>query len=122
MSLKIVRVDNASTPEMEIVWMTATANINLKGYAIVDRTFDEGEKVSNEFRHIFIFPAIEVKKDEWVKVCTGKGDYKKVTNDSGVVFHRFFWQSDECVWNNNGKDKVSIIKYTQVDSMKVPAV
>ncbi|MFH6957323.1 hypothetical protein ACHRV1_07950 [Flavobacterium aquidurense] len=94
----------------------------MKGYAIVDRTFDSNEKVSNEFRHIFIFPNLEVEKSEWVRLCTGNGTYEKVKSKSGVFIHKLFWNSNECVWNNNGGDTATLINYTSIKSVTVPAV
>jgi len=121
MSLKLESVDNANTPEEEFVWLKATSKISLKGYAIVDRTFAD-EKISNEFRHIFFFPDIEVEKDDWIRLCTGEGTYRKVKSKSTNYIHYLYWQSAECVWNDNGGDTASLIKYTLVESVKVPPV
>lgn len=121
MSIILQSVINDASPDKEFVWLKATAKTNLKGYAIVDRTFDSNENVSNEFRHIFFFPNIQVEKDDVVILCTGKGVYRKiVTKDYN--FHRFFWGSKECVWNDNGNDSASLIQYTNIKSIKVGAV
>lgn len=51
MSLKLIRVDNSKIPQKERVVLRAAQEVDLKGYAVVDRTFDPKGKVSNEFRH-----------------------------------------------------------------------
>ena len=122
MGLTITSVTNATTPNEEFVWLKTTEKINLNGYAVVDRTFDPNDNISNEFRHIFIFPSIEIEKNDWVKLCTGTGKYKKVNNTAGGYNHYFYWQANSCVWNNNGGDKASLIKYNLVNSVSVSAL
>ncbi|MDQ1164623.1 hypothetical protein [Flavobacterium sp. SORGH_AS_0622] len=123
MSILLHSVANGIKPQEEFVWLMVGAKTSLKGYAVVDRTFDSAEKVSNEFRHIFIFPDIEVEKDDWVALCTGKGEYfTKKTQNGLAKIHFLYWQSDQCVWNDKGGDTASLIKYSFVNSVKVPAV
>lgn len=126
MSLKINSIANASNPDKEFVRLVTTTNVNLKGYALVDRTFDEDGKVSNEFRHIFIFPDLDVTKDDLVVLYTGnpvasKPAIGKHASLKGNIY-RLYWQSDSCVWNDNGGDTATLIKYTVQDSKVVPAV
>lgn len=122
MSVILYSVENAEKPQLEFVWLKVNAKTNMKEYAIVDRTFDLNEKVSNEFRHIFIFPNLEVEKGEWVKLCTGNGRYEKVKSTGGEYIHKLFWNSSGCVWNNSGGDTATLIKYSTISSVKVPAV
>jgi len=122
MSLKINSVINAQNPDSEIVWLQASAKINLKGYALVDRTFDEKGKISNEFRHIFIFPDLEINSGEWVRLYTGNGKYSTSKTTKNEIIHNLYWQSSSCVWNDAGGDTASLIKYTSVNSVIVPAV
>lgn len=124
MSLKIHSVVNASTPDAEIVWLQASEKLNLKGYAVVDRTFDIDGNLSNEFRHIFVFPKLELKKDDWVMLTTGSGKYHSYQNPNKKTetVHCFYWQSDKCVWNNTVGDTASLIKFTLVNSVAVPSI
>ena len=122
MSIILNSVDNAEKPSLEFVWLEVIAKTNTKNYAIVDRTFDSKDKISNEFRHIFIFPDLEVEKGEWIILCTGNGTYEKVKSKSNVYVHKLFWNSSECVWNNSGGDTATLIKYSAIKSVKVPAV
>jgi hypothetical protein len=122
MSLKIHSVVNASNPDEEFVRLSTSEKTNLKGYALVDRTFDADGKVSNEFRHIYVFPDMEVNPKEWVRLYTGKGKNSDGKNDNGHVVHFLYWGAKECVWNDEGGDTATLIKYTVADSKEVPAV
>jgi len=86
-----------------------------------DRTFDAAGKVSNEFRHIFVFPNIQIAKWDWVRLYSGTGTYIKAKNDQGTFTHNFYWGASGCVWNNLAGDVASLIKYTHVNSLNVPA-
>jgi len=122
-TLEITKVLNGSTVEEEKVWLKATAPISTKGFALVDRTFDENEKVSNEFRHIYVFPEYQLAKDQAIVVYTTKGTngFKKY-NNSNDKYLALYWGSEECVWNDNGKDTATLINFIPVNSVAVPAV
>jgi hypothetical protein len=123
MALKITRVDNGDSPNKEKVWIKATTAMNTKGYAIVDRTFDEDGKVSNEFRHIFILPEINLAKDQSLVIYTGKGtNEKKTYNNSNDEYYALYWGADHCVWNDKGGDTATLISFVVVNSLKVPAI
>lgn len=122
MEISIRLVQNGSTPDEEIVKLRTTTKVNLWGYAIVDRTFDDWGELSNEFRHIFVFPAINVEKDESVWLYSGEGDYKVVSRKGGGYIHKFYWNADSCIWNDNGGDRASLIQYTVVNYKNVPPV
>jgi hypothetical protein len=123
MSLKLHSVVNGSTPNAEHVWALATGSTNLSGYAIIDRTFDNSTELSNEFRHIFIFPKLQIADGDWVRLYTGKGTYgKQKANGSTAYVHNFYWGSGTCVWNNTGGDIATLLEIKLVNSVIVPAV
>lgn len=124
MALMIHSVVNSKSPGEEFVWLNTNEAVNLKGYALVDRTFAPDGKISNEFRHIFVFPSLAIGKDDWVRLYTGTGKYSKVgvNNKPGSYIHNLYWESDKCVWNNNGGDVATLIKYSVIDSEDVKAV
>lgn len=111
MPFKIVKIENDSNPGNEYVLLEATGDTNnLDGYAIVDKTFTSPGKESNKFRHIFRFPPKAIAKGELISLRTGKGQPQVVKNDKGTTIHRYYWNSDECVWNDSG-DEAILIKY-----------
>ena len=121
-TFEIKSVINGSKPVEELVILAATGDINTKGFALVDRTFDENGNISNEFRHIFVFPSLDVKAGERVVVCTAKGKNGPQTLDGGEKIHALYWGSDECVWNDNGGESASLINFVPVNTVVVPPV
>ena len=119
MSFKVHTVVNGNTPQNEFVWLHATEALNVKGYALVDRTFDSKDQVSNEFRHIFVFPNLVLKKNDWICLHSGTGKYNTEINSHNTITHHLYWQSDKCIWNNNDKDTASLIQYNFINSCKV---
>jgi hypothetical protein len=118
-------VVNASTPQQEYIWLVSDEAVDLWGYAVVDRTFDSNGKVSNEFRHIFVFPPMKVAKGEWVRLYTSASSYKLssgTVNGRTVNIHNFYWGSQTCVWNDKGGDKASLIRWNLVNDVTVPPV
>jgi hypothetical protein len=122
MGLKIITVNNSNKADSEYVSLRTDEDINTAGYALVDRTFDANGKVSNEFRHIFVFPNLKIKEGDFVWVHTGKGTYKSNPNQGKTTTHHLYWGSDDCVWNDKGGDIASLITYKLVNSVTVPAV
>ncbi|HWY36998.1 MAG TPA: hypothetical protein VNY73_00470 [Bacteroidia bacterium] len=122
-TLEITQVVNGSTPNEEQVWLKAKEAINIKGFALIDRTFDEKDKVSNEFRHIFVFPEFELTKDQIVVVRTGTGTngFRKFS-DVDEKYLALYWGAKECVWNDKGGDTATLISFVPVNFVKVPAV
>lgn len=123
MSLKIEAVENASTPNGERIRIRASVKMNVKGYAIVDRTFDVVGNVSNEFRHFYALPDVTLEKNQELILFTGKGKNGLTEYDkSEKVFYACYWGSGDCVWNDQGGDTATLIKYDVVDSEPVGAL
>lgn len=122
-TFEITKVVNGSKVNEEQVWLKATAPINTKGFALVDRTFDEENKLSNEFRHIYVFPAFDLAEDQTVVVFTKNGDngFKKFSNVD-EEFLALYWGAEECVWNDNGGDTATLINFVVVNSETVSPV
>ena len=123
MSLKLHSVVNGKTPNAEYVWAQAAGATNIGGYAVIDRTFEHNSQLSNEFRHIFIFPKLLIADGDWVRLYTGKGVYskQKIDNKENHI-HNFYWGAGTCVWNDNGGDIATLIEIKLVNSVTVPAV
>jgi hypothetical protein len=123
MSLRLVNVLNGSTPDEECMRFRVGADMNLQGYALVDRTFDAADHMSNEFRHIFVFPSLDLKVGDEVFVFTGMGTQKTFSiNDNLNKRYKLYWGADACVWNDKGGDVASLIQYTLKAKAVIPAV
>lgn len=123
MELEIKRVENASTPSKEYVVLQVTEDTNLYYWAVVDSTFNPDGSMSNEHRHVYFFPAKQVKKGDWVVLYSGTGTngVVKKFNDNDSNYYAYYWQSGSCIWNNTG-DNASLIRYGNGNTVKVPAV
>jgi hypothetical protein len=123
MALEIKRVQNASTPSKEYVVLKANEDTDLHYWAVVDSTFNADGSMSNEYRHIYFFPAKQLKKGEWVVLYSGtgtNGTVKRFSNE-GANYYAYYWQSGSCIWNNAG-DYASLIRYDNGNTVKVPAI
>ncbi|MCT4327715.1 hypothetical protein [Chryseobacterium indologenes] len=123
MSLEITLIENGSTPNTEKIWLQAKGNINTKGYAIVDRTFDANGNISNEFRHIYILPSIDLKKDEDLIIYIGSGkNEKRKFSDTKKDYYACYWGSEHCILNDKGGDTITLIQYDVITSKKALAI
>ena len=123
MPFKIISVKNGESPEKEYVYLKATTPVNTKNYALVDFTFDGEGNMTNEFRHIYVFPEIELATGEHVVLCSGNGiDEIKQFKNTEIDYVALHWGVKSCVWNDNGGDKATLIKFDIVNSKDVSAV
>jgi hypothetical protein len=119
--LELLGVINDSDPNGEKVRIKVVSGGNVRGYAIVDNTFDADAEPSNEFRHIFVFPSLEVATDDFIHVVTGVGEYKGLANAGKTITHKLYWNSDECVWNDKEGDEATLFKFSILNRVIVPA-
>lgn len=116
MSLRITKLIKNGDASKEVLSIQAIESVNLKGFEIVDRTFNQDETISNIFRHRYVFPNHNVKKGEWIRLYSGKGTNKTVTNRFGVVVHLFYWNSEAPIWNDKESEKVELLYVTLIDT------
>jgi hypothetical protein len=121
-TFEIQEVINSSKPENEFVILAAKGDFNTKGFALVDRTFDEEGRLSNEFRHTYVFPEVQLKAGERIVVCTGEGEDGPKNLPNGTKFHALYWGAKDCVWNDKGGDTATLISFAVVNSKVVPPV
>lgn len=123
MALKLINAQNGSKPNQEWVVLKVTAPFKTKGYAVVDRTFDEEGRLSNEFRHIYILPDLNIQEEMNIYIHTGKGtDGIATYPKTGNKYYNLYWGSDTCIWNDKGGDTATLISFVVVNSIKVPTI
>lgn len=117
MSLKIRSVRNT---EHERVHIDVLGNINLRGYALVDNTYDQALDQSNQHVHIYFFPSINVVLGDIIYVYSGVGKNRveKHPNGKNSIYH-LYDGGKEFVWNNTG-DVARILKFEIIDTLNVP--
>lgn len=114
MALTIVKIHKGQDVNSELVLLKASTDLNLKGYAIFDRTFDGNGNETDIFRHIYFFPDLDVEEGDLISLRTGIGNYELTENNKGTPVHRLYWGSEESVWNDEG-DTATLIRYQVVD-------
>lgn len=123
MSLIITKIVNGSTPNEEEIWLTANTKMNTKGYAVVDRTFDDKGNISNEFRHIYVLPSIDLEENQKIIIFIGTGtNCKRKFTNTGKYYYSCYWGSKQCILNDNGGDTITLIQYSVIDSEQAPAI
>jgi hypothetical protein len=122
-SLKIERAENGSTPDLEKIVLKVLEDTNLKFYAIIDKTFDDG-KESDTFRHFYRFPNQIAKKGEFVILHSNEGingpTGPNKEKNTAKTYH-YYWGSKSCIWNDKG-DTAKLIRFEDVQSIEVPPV
>jgi len=80
-------------------------------YVVMDSTYEGDGKVSNHFRHVYVFPDQKVKKGELVILYTrnGKGHFSPPSNGRNVGAYFYYWDVKHNVWNNDS-DSVTLMK------------
>lgn len=114
MSLTITNLQKDGDAKKEYILLKATENVNIGGYAIIDKTFNKDGNVSNVHKHFYRFPSKTVRKGEYVSLRTGKGTNTVDTLEDGSTVHRFFWGSDAAFWNDNDVEQAELLKVETV--------
>jgi len=100
MDLEIQEIKNDGGSEKERVLILALNDCNTENYILFDTTYTDDGEVSNELRHSFFFPDLEIQEGEIVVVYTKKGTYKRHVSSIGTVYHRLFWGLEDAIWND----------------------
>jgi hypothetical protein len=108
MDLMITRVVNHGDASEEYVLLEVSAPCQLNRYALYDATYTNDHKISNKQRHFFRFPPKDVDAGDWVSLRTGKGKNGSFVNENGKTVHRFYWNLNHPVWNDDGDAAVLI--------------
>lgn len=117
MSLRIVSVNNA---RQESVVLEVVAPVNIGDYAVADNTYHNHE-LSNQHRHVYFFPSVNVGTGDIIYLHSGIGKDRvdRHTNGRNSVYH-FFDQGREFVWNNTG-DRAILLRLSVVHTVDVGA-
>lgn len=113
-NLQITTIQNGTKPEEEYIELYAVTDVQLSGYAILDRTFDKDGNLSNKHRHFYHFPDKAMKAGDYARIYTGKGTPTTSLANAGttkVNLHWLYWNMGECIWNNNSKDRATLIRF-----------
>lgn len=102
MKLKMSQIVDRGTHNSEKVLIDVLEDANLKFYIIRDTTFDENDKLSNKWVHVYKFLNQVVKEGDKVVLYTKTGRNKKNELGNGKTEYVYFWGLGNSVWNNDG--------------------
>ncbi len=107
MKLKITNVKSWGDAKEEAVWLAVLEDCTLSDYMIADTTFDD-DGASNLNRHTYWFPSRAAKKGDRIVLYTGRGTNGQGKTTTEKPLHRFFWNLDVAVWNDQGDGAVLV--------------
>lgn len=119
MKLIIIKVKSAGDHTTEAVWLKVLEDCSLADYMIADTTYDE-RGVSNLHRHTYWFPKRAAKKGDYVVLYTKKGTNGSGQTNDGKPLHRFYWNLEEAVWNDEG-DGATLVQIATARTFAVKA-
>ncbi|MFT3987957.1 hypothetical protein [Aestuariivirga sp.] len=102
MDLKINNISGHGDASEEYVYLTVENDCDVGKYMLADSTYTQDDKISNKLRHVYWFPDKKVKKGDAVVLRTGKGKNASEPLDGGGTKHRFYWNLDSAIWNDDG--------------------
>jgi hypothetical protein len=102
MDITIHSVDNKGDLTNEAIWFVIKEDINIGKYILSDTTYLESGEVSNELRHIYLFPNKNLKKGDWVVLYTKNGNNSSFLNKTKTTTHIYYWNLGHSVWNKGG--------------------
>lgn len=120
MHLEILKVLDAGELENERVVLKATRDCNISWYILFDNTYESDGTSSNLWRHLYIFPDLNIKEGDFIWLYTKKGQNKHRINRSNTITYELHWGLGNTIWNNgNPNDVAHLIKYVDSQSIKV---
>ena len=102
MKLEVQSVHAHGTASQEYVTIKANEDANLKYYILADTTYTGPNAISNKLRHMHWFSPKQVGAGDYVRIYTGRGTNKSVSNQAGTTTHYIYWGLASPVWNDTG--------------------
>ena len=118
MDIELIGIRNAGESRERLL-IRVVNDCNLRGYMVIDNTYDENGILSNVHRHVYVFPDYDVARGDIVRLYTCRGRDKSTEGTFGktekVIYHNFYWgfDDDSTVWNKEG-DTPYILHYDEV--------
>lgn len=120
MDIQILKVKDAGNIEDERIIFKVDNDCNINWYLIFDNTFDEDGRLSNVWRHLYIFPNLNVKAGDFIWLYTKSGTNFCRSNDSNTTTHLLYWGMQNTIWNSgNGQEVAHLVKYVDSQSKRI---
>lgn len=120
MDILIIKVKDAGNIESERIILKVERDCNINWYLLFDNTFDEKGNLTNLWRHLYIFPNLEVKSGDFIWLYTKSGTNSYRSNDSNTTTYLLYWGLQNTIWNSGGENEVAhLVKYEDSQSKNV---
>lgn len=96
----------------EYVELLAVGNVDLDGYALVDRDFGKDVVRTSEFHRLYAFPALHLRAGDVVILRSGAGQNNVIDRGYGLSIHILYWGVECHVWRGRSGDQATLIKYS----------
>ncbi|MYY44357.1 MULTISPECIES: hypothetical protein [Weeksellaceae] len=116
--LNIKRVQKKGDENDEYILLQAASDLNLKNYAVVDRTYSK-DKVSNIHRHYYRFESFVLKKGQYVALFSKKGSDKDGTTSSDAYCRYVYWNFDKPILNDSQVESIEVLEVKTIETKKV---
>lgn len=100
MNLKLLSIKNDGDHEKERVLVRALSDCSIGNYILFDTTYFGDNTVSNQLRHNYWLPNLEVKKGDLIVIYTKEGENVSKENDKGNTSHFLYWGIERPIWND----------------------
>lgn len=118
MHIQILKVKDAGDLDNEKIILKANRACDISWYILFDNTYDDAGNISNLWRHLYIFPKIQVKAGDFIWLYTKAGTNSSRGNNSNTTTYLLYWGLEETIWNREN-DTAHLIKYIDSQSEKV---
>lgn len=117
--LNIIRIQKKGDQDDEYILFQAASDLNLKNYAVVDRTYNKDKKVSDIHRHYYRFESFVLKKGQYVALRTKKGTDKDGTTTSGAYCRYVHWNFDKPILNDTEVESIEVLEVKTIETKKI---
>lgn len=120
MQVRIKRIDRDNF-ETEKVVIEVLEDCNMDRFLLFDTSYDENGIKSNKNRHMYLFPDIQVQKDDFVVLHTRQSrmnDIPSFQNKRGTMTYNLYWNLNAPIWKHPG-GSAYLVHYDAWESKEV---
>jgi len=117
MHLQILKIKDSGDLENERVILRATKQCDIRWYMLFDNTYDAQGNLSNLWRHMYLFPPLQLNEGDFIWLYTKAGENTSRGNTSNTTTHLLHWGFEETIWNRDD-DVAYLVKYVDSQAVK----
>jgi len=121
-NLEIIGIRDAGNIEKERLLLRAIYPVGPEYYIVVNVKQGTSDKLTILNDKVFWFPSgYQINAGEFIRLYTKKGKYSKEESkfgDQPAVYHNFYWDLENAVWDGQNSDAVTILKVEGWNSIR----